>query len=403
MLLLTIVSVIALKLIVDDCISLLHLGVAGKFLLAGSGGDKPYDYKQEIGTALTQANQPKSALAQNTNTYLTNNLSPILDQLMNAQNLGNSIGPNQVGLNSVGANVASAPDFSNPLKDFLPQLASKSFSNANLGQVGGIDSVLNTLLNRTSNSSNDIRTQANAPVNVNTSTLDSIAKILGTKQSNDVADLRARFGAAGGTSRGTPAAYAEAQLKSQQIPELQQALSAASNQEFSNQLNSKSLTLQSLLGANSNESQNLGTLLNTFSTTRGQDITNTQGTQQNNLGLIDQLVKAAGGAGQQDLGLGSLFNQGAQINNQNNQFNAEQGNDLNKFLAGLNQSSNESQINRQFTGLQNLLQSIVGLAGAGTPGGGANVSVGNQQGSSGNGGSLLGTLGSLAPLLGLLG
>lgn len=46
-----------------------------------------------------------------------------------------------------------------------------------------------------------------------------IRSIIETKQKSDVADLRARFGAAGGASFGTPAAYAESQYRAQAAPQ----------------------------------------------------------------------------------------------------------------------------------------------------------------------------------------
>lgn len=411
MLLLTVVAVVSLKLLLDDY----FLALTGGYAIAGGGGDQPYDFKKEIQGALAEANKPKSDLAKQTNSALSANLPQIFQQLLHAQDLGNSISPNQTGAQTFAAPefgaIAANVEKSNPLADLLAPLSSKSFSEASLSGVNGLSDSITSLLGRTGQ--DRITPLTNQPINVNTETLNSIATILGKKQANDVADLRARFGAAGGTSRGTPAAYAEAQLKSQQIPELQQALSAASNQEFGNQLNLRNLNLNALLGADSNTAQNLGTTLNTFSTTRGQDLANTQGNQQNQLGLIDSLIKAAGGAGQQDLGfadllsknmlnaeslttdrfkaMGDLTNQGASIQN-----------DLLKFFTATNQQATENQIGRQFGGLMSMFQALTGLANAGTPGGSAGVNVGNNAQQQQGGGGMLGTLASLAPLLALL-
>jgi hypothetical protein len=52
----------------------------------------------------------------------------------------------------------------------------------------------------------------------------ALAKQIADKQAMDVGDLRARFGASGGVSLGTPAAFAEGNLRAKQGPEAATAI-----------------------------------------------------------------------------------------------------------------------------------------------------------------------------------
>lgn len=52
----------------------------------------------------------------------------------------------------------------------------------------------------------------------------SLNSLIENKQQMDIGDLRARFGASGGMAFGTPAAYAEAQLRAKQGPEAATAI-----------------------------------------------------------------------------------------------------------------------------------------------------------------------------------
>jgi hypothetical protein len=312
-------------------------------------------------------------------------------------------------------------------------------------------------------------------------------------------DLRARFGASGGTSRGTPAAFAESQFDAQALPQLAQALGEVRQQEFGNLLQQRGLGQQGNLanagmqnqvglannqlqaqtglanssnqlqaqnqgnsallqarGQDINNSQqnvqnflqsvglnntsnlqargqnldllglgqqgalqnqslgnqfqqgNLSTLGNLFNSQQGmnlQNYFNTIGANQNQQGLLSGLAQQAGqlGLGQNQLGsqnalaaqglnqqgannalqnqLGFQTNQNQANLGQNNilsqlaQFNSGQGNDFMKSLLAMQQSANEGQINRQFTGYQNLAQLAQGLALAGIPGGGSNTNL----------------------------
>lgn len=52
----------------------------------------------------------------------------------------------------------------------------------------------------------------------------SLAKLISTQQGNDIAGLRSRFGAGGGTAFGTPAAYAESTYRAQAAPQIATAI-----------------------------------------------------------------------------------------------------------------------------------------------------------------------------------
>lgn len=52
----------------------------------------------------------------------------------------------------------------------------------------------------------------------------SLNQLIKSKQEGDIGDLRSRFGASGGMAFGTPAAYAEAQLRAKQGPEAATAI-----------------------------------------------------------------------------------------------------------------------------------------------------------------------------------
>jgi len=61
----------------------------------------------------------------------------------------------------------------------------------------------------------------------------ALADILGRQQTSDVANLRSRFGATGGMSFGTPAAYAESQYRSQAAPQIATAIGGLQLQALS--------------------------------------------------------------------------------------------------------------------------------------------------------------------------
>lgn len=86
--------------------------------------------------------------------------------------------------------------------------ATSQFGAANpLGSTGGISSVLNDIL-------------AGGAGKIG----GSMAEMIKQVQTQNVNDLRARFGAGGGTSFGTPAAFAEAQYRATEAPQLTTAI-----------------------------------------------------------------------------------------------------------------------------------------------------------------------------------
>lgn len=255
-------------------------------------------------------------------------------------------------------------------------------------------------------------------------------------QQKDIADLRARFGV-DGTSRGTGAAFAEGNYRAESLGQLGTALGQLRQNEFQNLLAQRGLaqqgnlanfqmlndaaltgrgqditgrgqTLDAMLQGGQQQNNNLGALLNSFTTMRGQDISNAQGNLEANLSRLGLLSQNAQNAGQLNLGQNALQSQNALqaaglntdrmnalLSQQNtasgnqmdyllgnrgidanmSQFNAAQGNEMGRFVADANQRAIENMLTRQFTGQQNLLQGLLGLAQAGIPGGGANVNM----------------------------
>lgn len=72
-----------------------------------------------------------------------------------------------------------------------------------VGQTGGIAGVLNDILSGGAGNLGG-----------------ALGHLLQTQQTNDIADLRSRFGVGGGTSFGSPAAFAESQYRSQVAPQI---------------------------------------------------------------------------------------------------------------------------------------------------------------------------------------
>lgn len=287
----------------------------------------------------------------------------------------------------------------------------------------------------------------------------SIAQILQNQSRSDLANQHERF-TGQNAALGSGASLADAQLRAQQIPQLQQALQNARQSEVSNQLQSSGLQQQGLLanagmqneyglaGAQQNigvQGQNISNLLsaaginnqfglggaqlnsqnNQFNSSQNlQAQTQNQNAglqnQSQNNNLLAQLLSQQGSnnANQGNLGLGQqglnsqnilaalgLNQQGAlgalnaQNQNQNTVNNANLGqnnilaqlaqgnsqgqNSYNLGIAGLNQQASQAQINNQLQALLSIFGTGAGLAGAGIPGGSANVNLGANQGSNG--------------------
>lgn len=225
--------------------------------------------------------------------------------------------------------------------------------------------------------------------------------------------------------------------------DLSALLGNASNQLQAGGLNQAAGLQAGLANAQNNlQATNLNNLFNLQQ--RGQDVnmalsnaSNNLGAQQSNQGAflqnLSQLLQGAQGQGQLNLGQNQLQSQSglqaqdlatqrgnALLGNQNSflqnlqnftlgnqaqqnqgsQFNAQQGNTFNLGLAGMQQQAVESQIQRAFSGLQNLLGVGSGLALAGQPGGSANINLGAQASGGSGWGGTLGGLGSILSALG---
>lgn len=203
----------------------------------------------------------------------------------------------------------------------------------------------------------------------NTPYADAVQQILGNKQNQDIADLRARFGAGGGASRGTPAQYAEATLRAQQTPEIAAALGNIRQQEAGLDLGNRQLQSSNLLqnaglglqGQQSNQQAGL----------QAQQIGGQLGLQQNALNQqagittnqqnLDRLT-SLGGLGVQNAGLGVQ----------------QRGQDLTGAISGLDNSTSRLG---QSAGLQaNLLQTLLGQQGQGLQNSQFNAGQYNSQG-----------------------
>lgn len=152
----------------------------------------------------------------------------------------------------------------------------------------------------------------------------AMQQILNQRHSEDVANLRARFGASGGASRGTPAQYAEAQLDAQQLPQIAAALGQIrqqesgldlqkfgidSNNQLQNAANTNSANLQGrgqdIQAGIANQSAGLQAGQTSGSLglqARGQDLQNFSDSRGQDVGLFNAAI-------QNSLGLGGLNNQ----------------------------------------------------------------------------------------------
>lgn len=344
--------------------------------MGGGGGQSPTDYRSEIDKGLSEANTPKSDLAKQLSSYFGSMLPgvgqgagtnpPSAGQNAQGQNpfaaLGNMnqmSSPLQVG--NAGLNdprlmngLPSPGSYSQLTSDFSP------FGSSNQGQLNfGNSGLFNQLtqsplsqsfagLNYPSLAQNQLLSQVgqranlgnvNTSINpgavgfnaqgispfqaqgadlsgVNSPFSQAIQQTLANKQNQDISDLRARFGASGGASRGTPAMYAETQLRSQQAPEIAAALGNVRQQEAGLNL------------------QNAGMLNSANLQGRGQDISQLQTNQQ---GLL-QAALANQNAGLQSQALGGqlgLQQRGQDLQN----FTDSRGQDVGLFNAAIQNSA----------------------------------------------------------------
>lgn len=211
----------------------------------------------------------------------------------------------------------------------------------------------------------------------------AVQQILGQKNTQDIADLRSRFGAEGGASRGTPAQYAEAQLRSQQTPQIAAALGQIRQNEAGLDLSNRTLGAQSQNQSIQNALSQLG--INQANNQFNAGAANTQSTTNRGMTLNDLLNQF------------NFSNQSGTLNSQNAQFNAGQTNQLNQNFANQTQAGQESAAGRQANAVNQLAAYIAQLSALGFPGGSGSVSASPIQPQSGGGlGGLLGGLGGLA-------
>lgn len=248
------------------------------------------------------------------------------------------------------------------LGSILPvQSANPQFAALNMG--GQNQQALATLMQQFQAPGNNLIPQGggqlllNQPTGMDTDYYNALTQNLNNQLNVGSKNLQAQFGATGGSSRGTPAAYAQAQYQAMALPQLAAALGQARQGEAANQLAGQANQNNALLGAsNINANAALGT--NQLNSQNAGNVLNNQlGFQTNQ--------------NQANLGQNSLQSLLAQ-------FNSGQQNSIAQQYAQMQQSANESQIGRQFTGLQNFSQIAAALAGAGIPGGSANVNLGGQ-------------------------
>jgi hypothetical protein len=221
--------------------------------------------------------------------------------------------------------------------------------------------------------------QTNFPSPQNSDYYNALSQTLNNQVNASRADLNSRFGASGGASRGTPAAYANAQFDAQVLPQLGATLGQAQQQDIGNQLQSQNqnnqATLQNYLGTIGANQNQLGLL----SGLAGQAGNLNLG--QNQLGSSNQLNFAGLNSQNANLALqnqlGFQTNQNSLLNNLS-QFNSGQNNQITQQYMSMLQQANQQQIQNQFGGLQNLAQIIASLAQSGTPSGGANVNLGTN-------------------------
>jgi len=196
----------------------------------------------------------------------------------------------------------------------------------------------------------------------NQSYYDAVSQILNNQFTKDRADTAESFTGTG-TSRGTGASYAQAQLRGQEIPQMTAALGNVRQQEVGNQLNSANLTQQGLL-SNAQMLNQYGLAGNTLNSQNAGTLLNAQNANQ--LGLNNILSSLS-------------------------QFNTGQTNTQNLALGTLNQQAAQAQIQNQVQALSQILGLTGNFGLAGIPGS-PNISVGNPGQTSGSniGGTLQG-------------
>lgn len=284
-------------------------------------------YQQSIfNPSGSQPAQSNPVLNSGTATATTSNLNNSTAQ-SNPGNLSNGI--NLSGINS-GLLSQLTQQFGRPgeavdnaSQSLFYGLGGSNALSQNQNNIPGLSSNLQQALNNTNQASglnpNSLQTGLPQNVNVNPANLQTglpnaqdsayyqgVEQTLGNQYNQGLKDLQARFGAAGGTSRGTPAAFAQAQYSAQALPQLAAALGNVRQQEVGNQLQAQNQGNSANLTARgqdiSNAQQNVGNQL------QGQNQSNQallQNQGLNNQAVLDRLNSISGLFGQQ----GNLNNQ----------------------------------------------------------------------------------------------
>ena len=159
--------------------------------------------------------------------------------VFNVDRINTSVNPGQISPNLFS-------NFINP--SVTPaQLAPQNIGAANI-QAPDITSVGNPLA-----------------TNVDSEYAQAVRQLLENKASRDIADLRARFGASGGVSRGTPAAFAESMYRAEALPQIAAAMGDLRQKESAIDQANRALKQEGILrGADIANTANLQA--------RGQDV-----------------------------------------------------------------------------------------------------------------------------------
>lgn len=261
-------------------------------------------------------NSPGTGLSKAFSDWLEKSGPELFKGLSNAQQTGNAIGSNAP---TAHASAGDANPFGNLDQSIIDALKT-GFGGPTSYDAGSVPGMSEAIAKLTQNAGD----LGHASFTGDTDYYKAVSDVLNNKQRMDIADTRSRF-ANTGISRGTPGAWAESLLRSQQAPEIAQALGAARQTEVGNQINMSNLNMQGILGG-----------LNAFQGFRGQDINNEQQNISNSLSAhgidIQALTAALNGQNTFMSNLGSYNTANRGIDADVSKFNAGSDNDMSKFL-----------------------------------------------------------------------
>ena len=171
----------------------------------------------------------------------------------------------------------------------------------------------------------DFNLSQGLPTNFDTPETKAIQDIIGRNQDKNVQDLRARFGAGGGTAYGTGASFAEGNLRAESAPLIAQALSQVNRQERELDMNNRNMVGNLLLGQRGQDSANLQAGGQIGLGQRGQDMSSASQGQGNQLGLIGLMLQQQLAGNQYGMNSPDMQNQ-FNLANSGQQMNADQFN-----------------------------------------------------------------------------